>query len=100
MLLDPHRADFSIVDVSHLDFPKSYEKSENAERAMAAVANSKSNYPNLKQLSKMRPYATSTFKQFAELSKRHFRNTIRTPLASVVALIQANYPFFFFFFFA
>jgi ABC-type multidrug transport system permease subunit len=54
------------------------------------VEESKVKYHALGDLNhNVRPYATGFFKQFVELTKRHFKNTVRTPLASVVSLVQA-----------
>ena len=55
-----------------------------------AVEESKTRYHSLEQLNvSVRPYATGLWKQFGELTKRHFRDVMRTPLASVVSLVQA-----------
>jgi hypothetical protein len=57
---------------------------------MVAIEESKNKYYSLIELNEnVRPYATGLFKQWIELTKRHFKFVVRTPLASVVSLVQA-----------
>ena len=55
-----------------------------------AVEESKTHYHNLSALNEnVRSYATGFFKQFVELTRRHFRDVLRTPLSSIVSMVQA-----------
>lgn len=89
VLLSPDRAEFTMKDVSKLDFADSFRKSELALEVHKAVEHSRGGYFDLKEVDEVRPYATSIFKQFAELLKRHWLSQIRDPLAVIIAYVQA-----------
>lgn len=89
VMLDPDRSQFTTRDLQTLDFPGFFDKSAMAETVREGLAFSKTGYFNLNTLDEVKPFATSMFKQFGELTKRHWKNTIRNPLASVIAMVQA-----------
>jgi hypothetical protein len=90
VLLDPNRAHFTTKDISNLDFAQSYQKSVLLEKSEADIQLSKSNFPSLIALGDVRPFATSTWKQFCQLALRHGRTVMRDPLSSFVALVQVG----------
>lgn len=84
------RQAMSMQNMLVVDFPKAYLESPAAASVLATVEESRSQYPDLSmRAATTRPFATSTWKQFQELTKRTFKTTARNPLAAVVNLITA-----------
>ena len=90
VVLDPNRADFTTVDISKLDFAQSFKDSDEGRVARESVEHSKTAYTDLREMaSAAKPFATNFLKQFSELARRHLKELLRNPTASLVSLIQA-----------
>jgi ABC-type multidrug transport system permease subunit len=70
------------------DFVQAFQKSEMNTQLLANIDSVPGSYKALDS-SEVRRYATSLWKQFCVLLQRTVRDTLRTPLASVVVLAQA-----------
>lgn len=90
VLLDPNRADFTTLDITKLDFTKSFLESEDGAHIERSIEHCKSGYQDLSGMAEhAKPFAVGIPKTFGMLAQRHFRNQLRSPVATVVSMIQA-----------